>query len=187
MRLFIAINLPPERRRAIHQAAAPLRDAAHAVSWVPEDRLHLTLKFLGEQPERAVPAIGSALGDVVSRYRPITLELGGVGAFPSMRAPKVVWLGVVQDTKLELLQHDVESACASMGYELDGRAFRPHVTLGRARHEVERDEARALAEAAETVEYGDEVEVRSVDIMSSVLSPSGSTYAVISAMPLRVA
>jgi 2'-5' RNA ligase len=187
VRLFIAINLPPEQRRAIYAAAAPLRAASGDVAWVNEDRLHFTLKFLGEQPSDAADALGSALRPVAARYRPITLQLGGVGAFPSLRAPRVVWLGIAHDAKLELLHHDVESACAALGYEIDGRAFRPHLTLGRIRRELDRAGVRTLADAAEAVEYGDEVEVHSVELMSSTLGRSGSRYAVLETLPLRAA
>jgi 2'-5' RNA ligase len=187
VRLFIAINLPPDHRRAIYEAAAPLRAAAGGVTWVGEDRLHVTLKFLGEQPEEAVATVDEALREVVAQYRPMTLELGGVGAFPSLRSPRVVYLGITPEAKLELLHHDVESACASLGYDIDGHAFRPHITLGRVKRELGGRAASSLASAAEAVQYADEVEVRSVDVMSSVLSRSGPAYSVVAALPLRAA
>ena len=183
-RLFIAINLPLPERRAIREATAAMRAAGGHVTWVAEENLHLTLKFLGEQPLEALNALSQSLAGVAERCRPLTLELGGVGAFPSLRAPRVVWLGVARDPKLELLHHDVEVACATLGYEVDGRAFRPHITLGRVRARPERDAARALAAAAGLVRHRGVVEARSVDLMSSVLSPRGARYDVLAALPL---
>src|ERR687893_71978 len=129
-RLFLAINLPVSERRAIREATAAVRAAGQHVSWVAEESLHITLKFLGEQPAASVEDLRATLAGVAARCPPLTLRLGGVGAFPSLRAPRVVWLGVEREPQLELLHHDVEIACASLGHELDGRAFRPHVTLG---------------------------------------------------------
>ena len=184
MRLFIAINLPAAERRAIGEATALLRDAPARVSWVREDCLHLTMKFLGEQPPEAVGALRGALGGAAARSRTPVLRLGGVCAFPNLRAPRVVWLGVGHDAKLELLHHDVESACAVLGYEIDGRPFRPHITLGRLKSPLPRDGARALAEATRRVAYASTVTAQSVDIMASELSAAGPRYTVLAALPL---
>ena len=184
MRLFLAINLPPEERRAIRRATGPMRDAAAGIAWVPEERLHLTMKFLGEQPDGAVPPLRDALSDAVGGGRPIEMRLGGLGAFPNLRAPRVVWMGVEQEPRLELLQDDVERACHELGYELDGRAFRPHITLGRARDHVRRETARALADAARTVHYASSVLARTLDLMASELGAEGARYRVLAAIPL---
>lgn len=184
VRLFLAINLPAPERRAIRAATAPMRDAAPRLGWVTEERLHLTLKFFGEQPETSVATLRDALGAVARRHRPVALHLGGLGAFPNLRAPRVVWLGVAHDPKLELLQHDLEHECGTLGYELDGRAFRPHVTLARVRDRLAPSVARALATAARGVRYTGVVDVRSVDLMASELLPTGPRYTVVAALPL---
>jgi 2'-5' RNA ligase len=184
VRLFIALNLPATERHAIHVATTMMREAARGVSWVTEDRLHLTLKFLGEQPERMVSSLQANLTACLSTYRPVQLGLGGLGAFPNLRAPRLVWMGVTPDTRLELLHHDVETACAALGLELEGRAFRPHITLGRVRRELGRDRSRALAAAARGVGYAGTVQVRSVDLMQSELAPAGARYSVLAAIPL---
>jgi 2'-5' RNA ligase len=164
-----------------------MRDAARGISWVTEERLHLTLKFLGEQTEGAVAPLQQALAQVLSLHPPVTLQLEGLGAFPNLRAPRVVWLGVERDPKLELLQHDVERACANLGYELEGRAFRPHITLGRMkeRHRLSPRAARALASAARSVTYTGSANVDSLDLMASQLKPDGPQYTVLAAISLR--
>ena len=73
---------------------------------------------------------GEAYARIAARYGPIPLALRGLNAFPNLRRPRVVWLGVSADPKLELLHHDVEAACAELGHPLAGRTYRPHVTLG---------------------------------------------------------
>jgi 2'-5' RNA ligase len=185
VRLFIAINLPPAVRGAIIAATASMRQAAPRLSWVSEDRLHLTIEFLGETAESAVPALGAALSEAAVGHAPVTLALRGLGAFPNLRAPRIVWLGVNPDPKLELLEHDLARVCGELGYERDARAFRPHITLGRARTPLKADGARALATAARAVEYSGVVEARTVDLMESRLLPTGARYSVVAAIPLR--
>jgi 2'-5' RNA ligase len=185
VRLFIAINIPPAERGAIVAATAPMRQAARTVSWVGEDRLHLTMEFLGEQPESAIPALREALAEAVAGYAPVTLSIRGLGAFPNLRSPRIVWLGVEPDPKLELLQHDLARACGELGYERDARAFRPHITLGRARAPLRAEAARVLATAARAVDYSGAVEARTVDLMESRLLPGGPRYSVVAAFPLR--
>jgi 2'-5' RNA ligase len=190
VRIFIAINLPDAERRAIAEATAPLREAAPAVGWVDESRLHLTLKFLGEQPPEAVQPLVEALRGVAAVHGALALEIGGLGAFPSKRRPRVIWLGVAPDPKLELLHHDVEGACAALGYELEGRAFRPHLTLGRVREwargrvHVDAAAAAALARSAREVQDRWTADVRSVDLMESVLGHDGPRYTLLDAAPL---
>src|SRR4051812_24779289 len=133
VRLFLAINLTPEVRHTIAEAAAPLKAIAPELSWVNEDKIHLTVKFLGEQPEEMAATVTEAMRSVGTRNRAIDVEIGGVGAFPNFRRPRVVWIGVTPDPKLELLHHDVESACESLGLPVDGKPFRPHLTLARVK------------------------------------------------------
>jgi 2'-5' RNA ligase len=187
VRLFLAINLPASIRRDIRAATAPMRDATHdrgAVKWLDEDHLHLTLKFLGEQPDDALDALRGSLEQAVAPHAAFTLDLGGLGAFPNLRAPRVVWMGVSHEPKLELLQHDVERACATLGYPLDARTFRPHITLGRTRDGVAPADARALAAAARAVRFAATAPAQSVDVMQSELGPHGARHTVLASLPL---
>ena len=184
VRLFIAINLPQSERQAIHHATAPLREAARSVTWVAPECIHLTMKFLGEQHPEAVASVRDALGGVARRFQPVRLDLGGVGAFPHLRAPRIFWMGIAGDPKLELLHHDLELACETMGHEVDARAFRPHVTLGRVKGDMTADQVSMLARLATTVRYRAAIDVRSIDVMQSELSAAGPRYTVLAAVPL---
>lgn len=185
MRLFLAINLDDAVRRDVHHATATLRDAMPSAKWVEEHRLHLTLKFLGEQPEAAAARVAGAMTDVAVRHRELAVLLGGVGAFPNLRRPRVVWMGVAQEPRLELLHHDVEVACEALGHELDGRPFRPHLTLARLRDRPGEEEARALARAAKRIAFEEEVGVRSIDLMSSEQTEAGPAYRLVASASLR--
>ncbi len=132
MRLFVALNFPPQLRQALWEATAPLRERAWPVTWARADAIHLTLKFLGEVAEEREPDVRTALTRAVAGARALPLALGGFGVFPDLRRPRVVWVGVTPDPALELLQHQVEREFAPLGFATEARAFRPHVTLGRA-------------------------------------------------------
>ena len=168
----------------MHDACAPLREAAPAAAWVAPDRLHLTVKFLGEQSEDAVEALRAAVAATTTRHQAIPIRVGRVGAFPNFRRPRVVWMGVDGGGRLELLQHDVEIACAGLGYEPEGRAFRPHVTVARVRGELASEAARALARAARGVAFRDDATVESIDLMASELSREGSRYTLVASARL---
>ena len=186
MRLFLAINLDPDVRRAVAEAAAPLRAIAPDLAWVREPQLHLTVKFLGEQPEDLAAALALALRGVGERNKTIGAEIGGIGAFPNFRRPRVVWVGVTPEPKLELLHHDVESTCETLGIPVDGKPFRPHLTLARVKpRSSDARVLRELARAAEGVDYVEEIVITSIDLMASELTTSGSRYRVLASVPLR--
>jgi len=188
VRLFIAINLPADVRQRIHEATATLRDAAPDVAWTPPERLHLTLKFLGERPESEVARLESMLRRVGGHHATLPLTIEGGGAFPTLARPRVIWAGVAAEPRLELLHHDIEAACAELGYDVEGRPFRPHLTLGRARGGVEPAAARvAISRAARRIELREEVDVETVDLMRSDPGPAGPRYARVAAAALRPA
>jgi 2'-5' RNA ligase len=182
VRLFVAINFPDELKAALHAALESLRRAAPEVRWADQDRMHLTIKFLGEQPPSAVDPLLGALREVASRYGPISLELRGLNAFPNLRRPRVVWLGMTADPKLELLQHDVETACAGLGHPIEGRAFRPHVTLGRVK-DASVDAGR-LAAAARGVDFEGYATAEAIDLMVSEHTGGAPVYRVVGSVPL---
>jgi 2'-5' RNA ligase len=96
----------------------------------------------------------------------------------------VLWLGVRPDPKLELLHHDVEAACAALGHPLSGRAFRPHVTLGRVRPRTEPVDARALATAVRQVHLRSGASVSTLDLMLSEPAPGGTRYVALARLPM---
>jgi 2'-5' RNA ligase len=172
VRLFLAINVAPGVSAAIADAAAPLREAAPDLKWVDPSRLHLTLKFLDEQPESMVRDLADASDSVAGRHFGFDMRVGGsehpVGAFPNFRRPRVVWAGVATDPRLELLHHDVEVACQALGFDVEGRPFRPHLTLARIADRVDATVLRRLERAAAKVTLDILSAVGSVDVMQSV-------------------
>jgi 2'-5' RNA ligase len=187
VRLFLAINLDAAARAAVVDAAAPLRAAAPALLWVSDARLHLTLKFLGEQPAEVVPQLSAACDAMAARLVAFDATLGEFGAFPNFRRPRVVWIGMDPDPRLEILHHDMELAAESLGFPLEGRPFRPHVTLARVKHALDAESLRALQRAARRAgRVRIPASVGSIDLMSSTLRPDGAAYDLLHSSPLRV-
>ena len=185
MRLFLAINPPNELRGELARATESVRAVAPGLAWVAEPLVHFTLKFLGEQPPEAIEHLEPVLVRLTARHREILMHVQGIGAFPNFRRARVVWLGVDAEARLELLHHDLEVACEGLGFEVEGRPFRPHMTLARVKHPLDEDAARSLARAAKQIDFRAEFVVRSVDLMRSELSPAGSRYTTLVSAPLR--
>jgi 2'-5' RNA ligase len=185
LRLFLAINLPPEVRREVHAATSSLRDSVPELGWVAESCLHLTLKFLGEQSEHQLASVQTALAGVAGSHGELLMTIEEVGAFPNFRRSRVVWMGIFPEPRLELLHHDIEVAFQQLGFDVEGRPFRPHVTLARVRSPLAEDRVRLLRRAAKRIEFRREFIVRSIDLMRSTSTAGGSTYATLASAALR--
>lgn len=161
-----------------------MKKAAPEASWVREENLHLSIKFFGELPNTAPAALEKILASVAAAQPPLDLRISGLGAFPNLRAPRVVWMGVQHDPRLELMHHDIEATCAANGYALDARAFRPHITLARVRDEMPLANARALAVAARAVGYKGVQQVTALTLLESTHTPAGPRYTKVASIPL---
>ena len=184
MRLFFAIELAEPLRAALDHATAPLRVAEPGIAWVPPAKLHLTMKFLGEVPEQDAPRLVGVAEAVAARHQLFEMTIGGVGAFPNFRRARVVWIGVAPEPRLELLHHDLEVACGEAGFEVEGRPFRPHITLARVRTPLALDRLKPFARAARRVAYAASGEVRALGLLESTLGSSAAGYRRVHAAPL---
>jgi 2'-5' RNA ligase len=184
MRLFVAIELGDAVLDLLDEATAPLRAEAPELAWVPRDKRHLTLKFLGEVEEARESLLVEAADRAAARQPPMEMHVREVGAFPNFRRARVVWIGVEQEPRLELLHHDLELACAELGFEVEGRPFRPHITLARVRAPLPAERLRALARSARRVRMEAIVLVERITLFESSLAPTGASYRRIHAAPL---
>jgi 2'-5' RNA ligase len=184
MRLFIALNLPKKERERIYRAARRLRDEEMPVRWLDPDHFHVTLKFLGEVRRERVAEVEEAISKVAETTAPFSTTLGGFGAFPTIRRPRVIWLGVGANPELRCLKQDLEWALGDLGFEAETRAFHPHVTLGRANDEDGAGAFRGLDDAMAELEFKGDVRVHSLDLMRSQLVRDGAKYTVLSSAKL---
>ena len=185
MRLFLAINFTPLVRREVASATATLRSCVPQASWVGEALLHLTLKFLGEQPEDQLDDIQAVVARVAGRHRELVMAVGGIGAFPNFRRARVVWMGIAPEARLELLHHDIEVEFEKLGIEVEGRPFRPHLTLARIKQPLTDDEVKMLSRTARQTDYRTDFIVRSIDLMRSDTTAAGPAYTTLVSAALR--
>jgi len=172
MRLFLAVDLPDQVRHelaVVQNALKPLTDSAR---WVSADSIHITLKFLGEVPEKVVDEIDTALAGL--SWKPFTVTVHGVGFFPGNRSPRVFWAGMEAPTMQDLAE-ELDSRMERLGFDKEKRAFRPHITLARAR-DTRIDSALVTgASQYEEHAFGSFTADR-VFLFKSNLKPSGSVY-----------
>jgi len=176
IRSFVALDLPSAVHGALNKLSRELQQSGAPVSWVCAENIHLTLKFLGNVPEENIAAIGEALREVAAATPPFRLQPYGCGAFPALRNIRVVWVGLRgDDAVLKALQSDVEKALAPLGFEPEGRPFKAHLTLGRARgrgHMQKLQEALLTRQSFEVEAF----DVTELVLYKSDLRPDGARY-----------
>ena len=135
LRTFIAFKPPKEVRRRIGELQLELRSAGLGVRWVKPASIHLTLKFLGETDPSLRGAIRTAMQTAVSGERPLELAAGGLGGFPHLKRPRVIWQAVDADVeRLQTIQMRLADALVPCGFKRERRPFRAHLTIGRLRN-----------------------------------------------------
>ena len=165
-----------------------LRDASiGGLRPVRPEGVHLTLKFLGDVPVDRIGAIGDAVRKAAAGQAPFALSVSGVGAFPSGRAPRVLWAGVAGDLeRLAALQTGVDRCLSELGFAMDRRAFNPHVTLASLRDSAStQDRSRSLSvlRAAQPDEESAFI-ADAVSLIQSTLGPGGAVYRQLLRVPL---
>ena len=161
-----------------------MRPIAHDVAWIAPGNLHLTLKFLGAVPEERIEAIVAALGRSGSDLRPFEARIHGLGAFPSVTRPRVIWAGVLDGApEMMELARRVDTALAALGFAREERPFSPHVTLGRVRRPG-RDPTLSEALTGGSARQFGRMRVPGACLMRSELGPRGARYTELAAVPL---
>lgn len=183
MRLFVALNLPDDVRARIDaELLEPLRSSTRGVRWVRPEMLHVTLAFLGERSDTEAREASRVVDDLARGRAPLRVTLRGLGAFPSVDRPRVVWLGLDDPTSVRQLHRAFERERARLGVPAEGRAYHPHVTLGRVPGESPTLTA-ALAQGLPLHDFQADVTLASVDLMRSETTPAGLHYSVVNAAP----
>ena len=145
--------------------------------------LHVTLKFLGETEESLVPRLNDVMQSAINGIRPLTIRLLGSGTFPSKGNARVVWIGLEGAEPLGLIASRLEASCRELGFEPEGRAFKPHLTLARIKDPRASIPAINLAEKYASIEFGF-VKVDKILLKKSVLGPQGPTYTTVLTSPM---
>lgn len=176
IRTFLAVPLPAEIRDKLTSLQRQLAQGTSKITWTQPENLHVTLIFLGDVSAEEVPAICKAAQEASSSIRPFEARVRGVGSFPDLRRPRILWAGISEGTDpLRELFDLISLQLEPIGFRREERIYTPHVTIGRVRQSQH-----GLAELlqSQTAFDAGTTTVEEVHIYSSELTPKGSLYTV---------
>lgn len=178
MRLFVALDPPPDVRQKLWEVIGRLREQCLSARWVRPEEMHITLKFIGYAEATQADLIGAALDPIRSR-QPAEIQFQGLGFFPNVRRPRVVWCGMEASPNLAKLAADIEQAIEPLGFPAESREFVPHLTLTRLDPgKIGRSSIEKLVQAVhgfKTTSFGSARET-AFHLYESVNKPSGAEY-----------
>ena len=183
-RVFLAIELPEDVKNRIITIQNRLKSLLKGVRWTRPEGIHLTLKFFGNIHEKDIVQISGVVARNTKNAETISLKGGKVGAFPKLEKPRVLWLGLDGDIeRLSVLQRAIETDLEAYGYKKEGRKFRPHLTLGRAKSF--RGMITGLSDAIKRDEDypAGQFDSKGLTLFQSELKPGGAVYAELAYFP----
>jgi RNA 2',3'-cyclic 3'-phosphodiesterase len=189
LRSFIAVEIPAEIQRAIQRNTASLQQTLPKpmVRWVETQNLHLTLKFLGDVSPEELKHLAEALEAGLITQDSFDMSVSGLGAFPTLQRPRIIWVGLDAPATLVRLQQNVDAFASRTGFHPDDLPFSPHLTIGRVGQGTTRADDLKIRAAmvATTIGYLGTVHVEAVTIFKSDLRPGGPVYTPLYTLPLK--
>ena len=185
LRAFVAVEIPADLLKTLEAVQSEIKRRGVRARWVRPESMHLTLKFLGNIPAGHVAGVTDALQSAAGRLGAFRLTAAGIGAFPGVRRPRVLWAGLCGAiAALSQLQRELDDRLAAVGFAREERDFHGHLTLARFSAGV--DDARiaeVVASYVSTVFGG--FEVREVVLFQSDLQPQGPVHTALARANLR--
>lgn len=190
VRAFVALELPSAIQDSLRKISADLQVKTKGLPLrlVPVEKIHITLKFLGDMDEAKVQPISDLLGAKAKSTSAFDIKLNGMGVFPSPRRPNVIWVGVIAPASLLDLQSQVEGELSSLGFVPEKRPFSAHLTIARVRREARPADLQRIAEIVASTDVAAVTgRIDTLTLFQSQLKPSGSVYNPLSRNPLAAA
>lgn len=188
IRTFIAVDLPSSVLDALEQITSQLQEKLPntPVRWVDVQKMHLTLKFLGDISKENIGMVEKILLSEGVKRPVMEIGIGGIGAFPKMRHPRVIWIGVEAPPDLFDLRRGIEDGIARLGYNYDKYEFTPHLTLGRISRKASARDVRTVGNVLHDFQVGfiGVARIEAVHLYRSDLSPDGAKYSCLYSAPL---
>lgn len=176
IRTFIACDIPETLLEKILNLQDKLKGLDADVSWTKISGIHITLKFLGDIEEGSIDKIASVILDAAKGQSSFEIKIKGSGSFPSLKNPRVIWLGVMDEAgRLSSIQQALDSGLKALGFEPDEREFRPHLTLGRVKGAKGKERLSSAISGLKDVEIGS-FPIDRVIFYKSELKPAGAIY-----------
>jgi 2'-5' RNA ligase len=181
IRVFTALELPIAVTHHLRDCIQALQRVAARVNvrWVRPEGIHLTLKFYGEVPEAQIPELQQVVANAATKHNPLRLSLNGLGGFPNLKRPRVIWAGLAgQLAELAQLQQAVERGSEAFGFAPEARSFSPHLTLGRVNGPLRPADQQALTHALATLPplTGPGFALDALSLIRSELQRGGAVY-----------
>jgi len=184
IRSFLAIEVPKPILKKIEEVQGDLRSTHADVRWVSPEKIHLTLKFFGNIEESRIDPIFKSIEEPIRDTSPFSLKVRGVGAFPQLNNPRVIWMGLVDGKEtLASFQKQIEKQLEKIGFQPEDRPHQPHLTLGRMKSSRGKRELVEKMEKHKEEEFGD-FQVDRVVLFKSDLRPTGPIYTPLKEMKL---
>ena len=169
MRIFIAALIPQDICAKLTNYINILKHNIDGVKWEKSEKLHVTLKFLGDVDESKADEISNMLDKLVHSYSPFELELAGFGGFPDLKQPRVLYAGLSRNSGLSKFHSELDQYLCRIGFEKENRKFIPHITLARVKKRVHIKET--LPAITHSV-----FDITHIGLIKSELRPEGSVY-----------
>lgn len=175
MRLFVAITLDETIKENLISIQELIQKYQPDVKFVETENIHLTLRFLGEISEDILPRIFEVLS-ITNDYHCFEMELRNIGAFPSVKKPRVIWIGCEDRTAtLNKLYQALESGFRAIGLQPDDKGFSAHITLARDKFPKPNNNFEALANKYANKSFGIQM-VKQITLFQSTLTSNGPIY-----------
>lgn len=185
IRSFIAIELGDKEKRSLELIQNKLKRELPPVKWVKPAAMHLTLKFLGYVEEDWIPRIVESMDSAARGCRPFRMKLSGIGAFPNSKKPRVIWVGIREESgALKRLAEELEKLLSGIGLEPEERPFSPHLTLGRVKERGGGNAFEGVLTVFKDRDAG-EAQVDEISLMRSDLTPKGPIYSALHLVELQ--
>jgi 2'-5' RNA ligase len=183
LRIFIAIEIPEEIRKAVYELGEVIPPDCAKIRWVKPQSIHLTLVFLGEISDDSLDKIKATIATVAQSHQSFSMALKGSGTFPHIRRPRVIWVGVTPEARTPITKLVFDLMDALDFLKLEGKKrFSPHITFGRIKsvHDLS-----SLQQGIERLSLdSDQFPVREITLFKSELKPGGAEYTALSKFPL---
>lgn len=185
IRAFIAIELPARIAQELEKIQDRLKDETNKTTWVKPENIHLTIKFLGDIETNKIDSIIKVLEDAAYNLSNLKISIRGIGAFPTIENPRVLWIGIKEDdTNISQLYNNLEHGLTALGFEREQRAFKPHLTLGRIKLLVDKRTLKQRLERLADISLGN-FEADSFYLFKSTLTPEGAVHTKLKEVELK--
>jgi 2'-5' RNA ligase len=178
-RTFIAVAVPENLGERLTRLQAQLAAQVAGVRWTAALPFHVTLAFLGDVADNDLNSVCKAVAGAAAPFSPFEARLHGVGAFPNLNKPRVIWAGLESPETLQHLRKAIAKAVAAVGYRPQDDRFTPHATLGRIKTDRRTPPPAGFSQALGPLQdwQGGEFTVSMVVTFASTLTPEGPVYA----------